>query len=96
MSSPRIYKSAYPDYVIPRQSVYTKLFPKETWFDESLPAYIDAATGRTFSRGDVRHLSLCVGAGVRNVLKRKKGDTVMIFRYVYSFFFLVIWAHFVT
>ncbi|KAG8720268.1 hypothetical protein FRC08_000704 [Ceratobasidium sp. 394] len=79
MPPPRIYKSSYPDYVVPRQSVFSKLFPKEPWYDESLPAFIDAASGRTLSRGDVRHLSLCLGHSLRNVLNTKRGDTVMVF-----------------
>ncbi|KAG9127778.1 hypothetical protein FRC07_009366 [Ceratobasidium sp. 392] len=79
MSSVRIYKSSYPDYVIPRQSVFSKLFPKEPWCDESLPAFIDAANGRTLSRGGVRDLSLRLAYGLRNVLGTKRGDTVMIF-----------------
>ncbi|KAG8738132.1 hypothetical protein FRC10_007254 [Ceratobasidium sp. 414] len=82
MSTPRIYKSAYPDYVVPRQSVFSKLFPSEPWYQESLPAFIDAASGRTLSRGDVRDLSLRVGYGVRNSLKTKRGDTIMVFRCV--------------
>ncbi|KAG8720269.1 hypothetical protein FRC08_000705 [Ceratobasidium sp. 394] len=79
MPSVRIYKSSYPDYVIPRQSVFSKLFPKEPWYDESLPAFIDAPSGRTFSLGDVRDLSLRLAHGLRNVLGTKRGDTVMIF-----------------
>ncbi|KAG9127779.1 hypothetical protein FRC07_009367 [Ceratobasidium sp. 392] len=79
MSAPRIYKSAYPDYVIPRQSVFSKLFPKEPWYDESLPAFIDAKTGRTLSRGDVRDLSLLLAYGMKQVLGTKRGDTIMVF-----------------
>jgi hypothetical protein len=80
MSAARVYKSQFPDYVVPRQSVYSKLFPRDTWYDESLPAFIEATTGRTLSRGDVRNLSLKVGYSVRNILKTKRGDTVMVFR----------------
>ncbi|KAF8599410.1 acetyl-CoA synthetase-like protein [Ceratobasidium sp. AG-I] len=79
MSPARIYKSSYPDYVIPRESVFTKLFPSEPRFDESLPAFIEAATGRTLSRGDVRDLSLRLGYGTRSLLNTKRGDTIMIF-----------------
>lgn len=80
MTPARIYKSSYPDYVIPRESVFTKLFPSESRFDESLPAFVEATTGRTLSRGDVRDLSLRLGYGARNLLKTKRGDTIMIFR----------------
>jgi 4-coumarate--CoA ligase len=76
----RIYKSSYPDYVIPRQSVVSKLFSADSPYDDSLPAFIEAATGRTLSRGDIKDLSLRLGYGVRNSLKAHRGDTVMIFR----------------
>ncbi|QRW06907.1 AMP binding enzyme [Ceratobasidium sp. AG-Ba] len=79
MSAARIYRSQHPDYVIPRQSVYSKLFPNESWYDESLPAYIEATAGRTLTRADVRDLTLRVGHGVRNLLKTRRGDTVMLF-----------------
>ncbi|KAF8689650.1 acetyl-CoA synthetase, partial [Rhizoctonia solani] len=45
MPSASIYKSAYPDRIIPRESVFSKLFPKNPEFDEDLPAFIDAVTG---------------------------------------------------
>ncbi|QRV92769.1 AMP binding enzyme [Ceratobasidium sp. AG-Ba] len=79
MSSVRVYRSFYPDYVIPRQSVFSKLFPKQPLFDESLPAFIDAVDGRTLSRRDVKDYSLRFAHGLRNVLQTKRGDTVMIF-----------------
>ncbi|QRV92780.1 AMP binding enzyme [Ceratobasidium sp. AG-Ba] len=74
MPAPRVYRSRYPDYAIPRQSVYSKLFPKQPLYDESSPAYIEATTGRTLTRGDVRDMSLKVACGIRNLLKTKKGD----------------------
>ncbi|KAG8689321.1 hypothetical protein FRC09_012474, partial [Ceratobasidium sp. 395] len=51
----------------------------EPWYNESLPAFIDAVNGRTLSRRDVRGLSLRLAYGLRNVLGTKRGDTVMIF-----------------
>ncbi|CAE6536844.1 unnamed protein product [Rhizoctonia solani] len=75
----RIYKSQYPDYVIPRQSVVSNLFRGESPYADSLPAFIEAATGLTLSRGDVKDLTFRVASGVRNVLGTKRGDTVMIF-----------------
>ncbi|CAE6452266.1 unnamed protein product, partial [Rhizoctonia solani] len=79
MSPVRIYKSAYSDRVIARESVFSKLFPKSPEFDESLPAFIDAVTGRTFSRGDVKDLSLRLAYGLQSSLNIKRGDTIMIF-----------------
>ncbi|KAJ1305650.1 hypothetical protein OPQ81_000646 [Rhizoctonia solani] len=75
----RIYKSRYPDYVIPRQSIISKLFPNESPYSDSLPAFTEAATGLTLSLGDVKDLTFRVASGVRNVLGTKRGDTVMIF-----------------
>ncbi|EUC55217.1 4-coumarate-CoA ligase [Rhizoctonia solani AG-3 Rhs1AP] len=77
--SPRIYKSAYPDCIIPRESVFSKLFPKKPEFDEALPAFIDAVNGRTLSRGDVKDLSLRLAYGLQHTLGIKRGETVMIF-----------------
>ncbi|CAE6350170.1 unnamed protein product [Rhizoctonia solani] len=75
----RIYKSQYPDYVIPRQSIVSKLFPKESPYSDSFPAFIEAATGLTLSRGDIKDLTFRIASGVRNVLGTKRGDTVMVF-----------------
>lgn len=78
----RIYRSFFPDYVIPQQSVFSKLFPAESPFDDALPAFIDAATGLTLSRAEVKDLSLRLGHSAQNTLKMKRGDTIMIFRWV--------------
>ncbi|ELU40892.1 AMP binding protein [Rhizoctonia solani AG-1 IA] len=79
MPSASIYKSAYPDCIIPRESVFSKLFPKNPEFDEDLPAFIDAVTGRTLSRGDVKDLSLRLAYGLQKTLGIQRGDTIMIF-----------------
>ncbi|CAE6398074.1 unnamed protein product [Rhizoctonia solani] len=79
MPSASIYKSAYPDCIIPRESVFSKLFPKKPEFDEDLPAFIDAVTGRTLSRGDVKDLSLRLAYGLQKTLGIQRGDTIMIF-----------------
>ncbi|KAJ1303693.1 hypothetical protein OPQ81_008118 [Rhizoctonia solani] len=79
MATIRIYKSAYPDRVIPRESIFSNLFPKKPEFAESLPAFIDAVNGRTLSRGDVKDLSLRLAYGLQRTLGINRGDTVMIF-----------------
>ncbi|CCO29735.1 putative 4-coumarate--CoA ligase 3 Short=4CL 3 [Rhizoctonia solani AG-1 IB] len=79
MPSVRIYKSAYPDLTITRESVFSKLFPKNPEFDETLPAFIDAVTGRTLSRADVKTLSLRLAYGLQRTLGIKRGSTIMIF-----------------
>ncbi|CEL60419.1 hypothetical protein RSOLAG1IB_09625 [Rhizoctonia solani AG-1 IB] len=75
----RIYKSQYPEYTLPRQSVISNLFPAESPYADSLPAFIEAATGLTLSRGDIKDLTFRVASGVRKVLGTKRGETVMIF-----------------
>ncbi|CAE6427281.1 unnamed protein product [Rhizoctonia solani] len=75
----RIYKSQYPEYALPRQSVISNLFPAESPYADSLPAFIEAATGLTLSRGDIKDLTFRVASGVRKVLGTKRGETVMIF-----------------
>ncbi|CAE6437667.1 unnamed protein product [Rhizoctonia solani] len=75
----RIYKSQYPDFVIPRRSVVSNLFPAESPYADSLPAFIEAATGLTLSRGDIKDLTFRVASGVRKVLGTKRGQTVMVF-----------------
>ncbi|CUA71783.1 AMP binding protein [Rhizoctonia solani] len=77
--SPRIYKSTYPDRTIPRESVFSKLFPKNPEYDETLPAFIDALNGRTVSRGEVKALSLRLAYGLQRTLGIKRGETIMIF-----------------
>ncbi|KAF8755313.1 AMP-binding enzyme C-terminal domain [Rhizoctonia solani] len=70
----RIYKSQHPDYVIPRRSVVSNLFPTESPYDDSLPAFVEAATGLTLSRGDVKDLSFRIasGSGLRITLANSR------------------------
>ncbi|KIJ36336.1 hypothetical protein M422DRAFT_34299 [Sphaerobolus stellatus SS14] len=74
---PRIYRSTNPYIPIPERSIFTQVFSNN--YDSSLPAYIDAPTGFTLTRGDVRKLSLEFGWGLRNILGQRRGDIMAIF-----------------
>ena len=74
---PLIYHSDIPDVAIPEQSIFTAVFNKS--FDLRLPAYVDAPTGYTLSRADVRNHSLQLAWGMRNILGQKRGSTIVIF-----------------
>ncbi|KAI0315007.1 AMP binding protein [Amylostereum chailletii] len=77
-----ILPSKYPSVPIPSQSLWTYLFTARQ-LDPNLTAFIDAPTGRTLSRAQLRALTLQVAYGVRNVLPQEtrlsRGDTAMIF-----------------
>ncbi|RXW21478.1 hypothetical protein EST38_g4374 [Candolleomyces aberdarensis] len=97
--TPRIYGSTIPPIPVNDGSVYTLLFqtnsPEKTesfyTYPTDRPAFIDAATGDSLSRGELKELTLKLGYGLRNhvvlpslpggtnhrVLSR--GDVVMIF-----------------
>ena len=83
-----IYRSHIPDFTIPDESLFTFLF--EGKVDREVPgtttAFIDAPTGRSITRSQLKAASLSLGWGLRNVLADKldgvkltRGDTVMIF-----------------
>ncbi|KAI0058399.1 AMP binding protein [Artomyces pyxidatus] len=73
-----IYTSPLPSVDIPSESIWTFLF-NTCKHDLALPAYIDAPTGRTLTRADVRALSLQFAYGARSRLRIARGDTAMIF-----------------
>ncbi|KAI0262550.1 hypothetical protein BC834DRAFT_828774 [Gloeopeniophorella convolvens] len=79
---PTIYKSSSPGFEVVSESLWTFLF-ETTKHDPALPAYIDAVTGRTHSRRDIRNLSLEFAHGIRTRLSEGnrlfRGDTAMIF-----------------
>lgn len=79
-----IYTSPYPPVQIPSKSIYSYLLPKnEPNFEPSLPAFIDAPTGRVVSRGELRETTLQMAFGLREVLPAGKqcvsehGNSVM-------------------
>lgn len=84
--APIIYTSPLPSIPLYAHSIFTHLFsssgPHEiNGFSASLPAFIDAITGTTITRGQLKQLALALGYGLQNhpVLSAKRGDTVMIY-----------------
>ncbi|KAF8264657.1 AMP binding protein [Lactarius quietus] len=77
-----IYTSPIPNVNLASESLWTFLF-QTAQHDPSLPAFIDAATGRVLSRADLRKLSLEFAYGIRTRLPQGsrllRGDTAMIF-----------------
>ncbi|KAI0783026.1 AMP binding protein [Abortiporus biennis] len=81
-----IYTSHIPSVPLPQESVFTYFFSTiQSRYPESHPAYIDAETGLTITRGQARDLALQLGYGIREVFPKrggerlKRGDTVMIY-----------------
>ena len=83
---PIVYKSPLPSVPLYAHSVFTHLFsspdPNDVGgFKASLPAFIDAVTGTTLTRGQLRKLALALGYGLQKhpTLSARRGDTVMIY-----------------
>lgn len=81
-----IYTSPYPPTPVRDESIYTYL--AQTRFADypaDRPAYIDAATGKTISRGEWKELTLSLAWGLRHELPKlggvplQRGDVAMIF-----------------
>ena len=83
-----IYRSPIPDVAIPDESLFTFVF--EGTVDREIPsttlAFIDAPTGRSITRSELKTACLSLGWGLRNIFAKKlggvgitRGDTVMIF-----------------
>ena len=84
--APIIYTSPFPSIPLPAHSIFTHLFssvgPNDiNGFNASLPAFIDATTGTTITRGQLKKLALALGYGLQKhpALSAKRGDTVMIY-----------------
>jgi acyl-CoA synthetase (AMP-forming)/AMP-acid ligase II len=83
-----IYRSHIADFSTPDESLFTFLF--EGKVDREIPgatpAFIDAPTGRTVTRSELKAACLSLGWGLRNTFANKlggveltRGDVVMIF-----------------
>ncbi|CAK9779550.1 unnamed protein product [Cutaneotrichosporon oleaginosum] len=83
-AEPIIYTSDYPEPFLPSMSLFHYLFPDGPAvsplpsFDPSLPCAIDAATGRSVSRGELEDTALRLGQGLRDA-GMKRGDVVNLF-----------------
>ena len=83
-----IYRSHIPDIPIPDESLFTFLFEGkiDREIPSTIPAFIDAPTGRTVTRSELKTACLSLGWGLRNIFANRlrgveitRGDTVMIF-----------------
>lgn len=88
--APRIYTSHLPDVPPSNVSIFTKLFASHTpggsdvgGHPGSWTAYVDAASGASLTRADVKRLALSFAHGLRDHPTTKpfarRGDTVLIF-----------------
>lgn len=86
--APMIHDSSLPSVPLVERSVYTHLFASSDpdpnfvgQFPGSAPAFIDAVSGTTITRADLKRLTLAFGYGIRNHphIAAKRGDTVLIY-----------------
>ncbi|RDB25423.1 putative 4-coumarate--CoA ligase 1 [Hypsizygus marmoreus] len=85
--APRIYVSAVPSVVTYKRSIFTHLFSSTDpttvgVYPSTFPVFIDAATGTTLTRGQLKELALCFGYGLLRhpkLARQKRGDTLLIF-----------------
>jgi hypothetical protein len=84
----KIYTSDFECPPIPDSSVFTHLFSSTNpqnvgGYPSSLPAFIDAATGTTITRGQLKHLALSLAYGLRNhpttSASAKRGATFLVY-----------------
>jgi hypothetical protein len=78
-----IYTSHHPAPPLPRQSIFEYLFPSTPTSsyarqDKQAVSYIDAATGRSVTRGDLEVQAKRLATGLRGV-GMKRGDVACIF-----------------
>ncbi|PSR79484.1 hypothetical protein PHLCEN_2v7009 [Hermanssonia centrifuga] len=81
-----VYQSHFPPVPVPNESIFTNLCrTRFNDFPPERPAFIDAASGTTITRRELRDLSLSMAWGLRNELPRlggiplKRGDVAMVF-----------------
>jgi len=83
-----IYRSSIPDVTIPNESLFTFIFEGKVAREipPTTPAFIDAPTGRSITRAELKTACLSLGWGLRNVFANKlggveitRGDTLLIF-----------------
>ncbi|KAJ4496672.1 AMP binding protein [Lentinula lateritia] len=85
--APRIYYSSYPSVPLHTRSIFTHLLSVDPsngnigGFPAQEKVFVDAATGISISRRDLRTLSLKFGYGLRHDprVKARRGDVVLVF-----------------
>ena len=82
----KIYTSPHASVPVANESIYTHLaVTRFADFPPERPAFIDAATGKTITRGEWRELALSMAWGLRHELHKlggpvlQRGDVAMIF-----------------
>ncbi|EAU83706.1 hypothetical protein CC1G_05610 [Coprinopsis cinerea okayama7 len=84
---PIIYRSTYPPKPTVNTSIFTHLFRDSDVYPPARPAFIDAATGCSITRGDLKRNVLALSDGLRNQpivpveggrRPLRRGDVVMI------------------
>lgn len=84
---PRIYVSPFPPVPTVKRSIFTHLFASPDpatvgAYPAAFPAFIDAATGTTITRGQLRQHALSFGYGILThpkLLRQNRGDTLLIY-----------------
>ena len=99
MTSPTVYKSAWPPVPIVQESVFTHIFKNTE--KQDLVAFIDAASGREFTQRDVRDRALSLGHGLLHEVYKngsgvqlRRGDTLMVFTQNHFLFPVLIFGAF--
>ncbi|PPQ89783.1 hypothetical protein CVT25_008160 [Psilocybe cyanescens] len=84
--APTIYTSPYPPRPLYNHSVFTHLFFSQPGdpdnvggYPGSAPAFIDAPTGTSLSRAQLKQFALSFGYGVRKTFSAKRGDTILVY-----------------
>jgi 4-coumarate--CoA ligase len=82
--APEIYNSQFPPVPVHYRSVFTHLFNTSNdvgGFSGVLPAYVDAPTGTTIARAQLKQLALSFGYGIQHHpnLGARRGDTLLIY-----------------
>jgi 4-coumarate--CoA ligase len=88
--SSRIYTSPYPPLSLVSRSIFTDLLSESVnpkngnlvgGFSAQRRAFIDATTGTSLNRRELRNLALALGFGLKHDsrIKAKRGDTILIF-----------------
>jgi hypothetical protein len=82
--APKIYRSPYPNIPVPDRSVFTHLFHSGEpnlvgGFPASSTAYVDAPTGTTLSRAQVKSFALQLAHSLRSAYQVRRGDVALVY-----------------
>ncbi|PPR03178.1 hypothetical protein CVT26_008027 [Gymnopilus dilepis] len=82
--APKIYKSPLPAPRLYDCSLFTHLFSSKDssdvgGFPGTTPAFIDAVSGTTITRAQLKNFAFSLGQGLRTKLSAERGDTILIY-----------------